>query len=234
MTEITRIDSRAYHELREWAFTGHWPPNVSGGVLVKAGDTWVQCSASLEDRVPGFMRHSNSGWLTAEYNMLPHSTGTRKSRDRNKVDGRGKEIERLIGRCLRRAIDLEQIPGQTVHVDCDVLQADGGTRTASITGSILALRQLLDSKIKVEPIVAVSAGLVRGVPMLDLNYHEDSRAGMDMNVAINARTGSILEVQATTEAGSTSQEQFQQVLAMALQGCQQLGQQLNEQTTAHE
>ncbi len=231
---MTRHDGRLADQLRPISFTPGIAPHASGSVLVAFGNTRVICSAMLEEGVPRWMKEQNvtGGWLTAEYSMLPYSTLTRKARDasRGKQDGRSVEIQRLIGRALRAAVDLPALGQRTLWVDCDVLQADGGTRTASITGacvaSFLACRRLVeDRKLPRLPIrqlvAAVSAGIVGGVPLLDLDYPEDRDAEVDMNLVVT-EGGQYVEVQSSGEEAVFSPEQFDALLALGRQGVQQL------------
>ncbi|MCL4169819.1 UNVERIFIED_CONTAM: hypothetical protein GTU68_045156, partial [Idotea baltica] len=211
MTTFARPDGRECDALRPISFEANFAPNATGSVLVSFGNTKVICGATLERRVPGWMRAQKveGGWLTAEYSMLPYSTHDRKQRDssRGKLDGRSVEIQRLIGRSLRAVIDLKKLPGHTLWVDCDVLQADGGTRTASITGAYLAARlavqKLIDEKqLKENPfsdsIAAVSVGIFDGKPVLDLPYLEDKDASVDFNVVMTGQ-GQYVEIQGTGE-----------------------------------
>jgi ribonuclease PH len=206
---MTRSDNRAPSELRPTRLTPDYLLHAEGSVLVEVGRTRVICTASIEDRVPPFLRGSGKGWVTAEYGMLPRATTTRTTREASsgKVGGRTQEIQRLIGRALRAVMKLEALGERTVWIDCDVIQADGGTRTASITGGFVALVLALQ---KVRPpgghaslpvtdyVAATSVGLVDGVPLLDLAYDEDSRADVDMNVIMTGR-GRFIEVQGTAE-----------------------------------
>ncbi len=200
--------------------------------MIEVGNTRVLCTASLEDMVPNFLRGSGTGWITAEYSMLPRATVTRTPREsvKGKLSGRTQEIQRLIGRSLRAVADLSLLGERTVIVDCDVLQADGGTRTASITGAFvalaLALKQLVDSKILArmplrDYVAATSVGLLDGVPTLDLCYDEDSKAGVDMNVVMTG-AGRFVEVQATGEHAVFDERQLQDMLALAAKGIQDL------------
>ncbi len=200
--------------------------------MIEVGNTRVLCTASLEDMVPNFLRGSGTGWITAEYSMLPRATVTRTPREsvKGKLSGRTQEIQRLIGRSLRAVADLSLLGERTVIVDCDVLQADGGTRTASITGAFvalaLALKQLVDSKILArmplrDYVAATSVGLLDGVPTLDLCYDEDSKAGVDMNVVMTG-AGRFVEVQATGEHSVFDERQLQDMLALAAKGIQDL------------
>jgi ribonuclease PH len=208
--------------------TRQYTKHAEGSVLVEFGDTKVICTASVEDSVPRFLRGKGQGWITAEYGMLPRSTGERMAREasRGKQGGRTLEIQRLIGRSLRSALDLSQLGEHTITVDCDVIQADGGTRTASITGACVALVDALDTlktrrKFKAEPflnlVASVSVGIVNGVPVLDLDYAEDSTAETDMNVVMNSN-GGFIEVQGTAEGAPFSEEEFSAMMTLAKKG----------------
>jgi ribonuclease PH len=208
----------------------HYTKHASGSALIAVGETRVICTASVEEKVPNFLRGQGQGWLTAEYSMLPGSTAERVNRDRYKVGGRTMEIQRLIGRALRAAIDLKKLGELTITLDCDVIQADGGTRTASITGAFVALRLavnklLAEGKIPTDPIIdsvaAVSAGIVEGEPRLDLMYLEDSAAEVDMNVIMTG-SGRLVEIQGTGEHSTFSREQLGQLLDLAEKGNQDL------------
>ncbi|MDO5027791.1 MAG: ribonuclease PH [Bacillota bacterium] len=223
-----RADGRENDELRGIDLKLNYTDNPDGSVLIEMGKTKVICTAMVEDKVPIWMRNSNSGWLTAEYSMLPGSTSTRKQRDstRGKQDGRTVEIQRLIGRSLRSCIDLNLIGQRTIWIDVDVIQADGGTRCASITGGFvalyLAMKKLYDQGVlEAFPIKnflgAVSVGKVDDQILLDLNYIEDSRAQVDMNVIMNDQ-GEFTEVQGSGEGGTFSQEEFSTMLALAQEG----------------
>ena len=231
---MTRHDGRAPNQLRPLSFTPDFAPNATGSVLVAAGNTRVICSAMVEEAVPRWMKEQQvpGGWVTAEYSMLPYSTGQRKQRDitRGKLDGRSSEIQRLIGRSLRAAIDLNKLGSRTMWIDCDVLAADGGTRTASITGACvaaaLACRQLMSAGlIKKNPIrqlvAAVSVGVVNGAPVLDLDYIEDKDAAVDMNVVMTA-AGSFVEVQGSGEESTFTDEELAAMLALARSGIGEL------------
>ncbi len=234
MTDTTRADGRLPHQLRPISFQADIAPNATGSVLVSFGHTRVICGATIEARVPGWMRAQNvsGGWITAEYSMLPYSTHDRKQRDssKGKVDGRSVEIQRLIGRSLRAIVDLEKLGTHTLWIDCDVLQADGGTRTASITGAYvaarLAVQKLLDvGRITENPlkdsIAAVSVGIVNGTPMLDLPYTEDRDAEVDANIVMTG-SGQFVEVQSSGEESTFSPEQFSTLLALAQGGLKEL------------
>lgn len=207
-------------------------PQAEGSALIEVGNTRVICTASVEDRVPPFLRNQGKGWVTAEYAMLPRATGTRTQRESSSrgPSGRTQEIQRLIGRSLRAVVDMSALGERTITLDCDVMNADGGTRTASITGAYVALLQACqklqkDNVIKRSPIIqevaAVSVGIVSGTPLLDLNYVEDSAAEVDMNIVCTAN-GKFIEVQGTAEREPFSREQMNQLLELAEKGIQQL------------
>jgi ribonuclease PH len=227
---MPRIDGRAPDQLRPLTFTPGFAPHATGSVLVSSGNTRVICSAMVEEEVPRWMKVQNvsGGWVTAEYSMLPYSTLDRKPRDitKGKLDGRGVEIQRLIGRSLRAVVDLDALGARTMWVDCDVLQADGGTRTAAITGACVAValagKKLLEEKlIKKLPIknyvAAVSVGLVAGEALLDLCYAEDKDATVDMNVVMTD-AGRFVEVQGAGEESTFADEELTQMLALARKG----------------
>ncbi len=227
-----RHDGRAPAQLRPVTFQRHFTRNAAGSVLVSFGNTRVLCTAMIERDLPPWLKAKGpgaGGWLTAEYAMLPSSTTTRKKRDTTKPDGRSVEIQRLIGRALRSCIDLKQLAGSggglTLFVDCDVLQADGGTRTAAITGAWVAVADALaaarraellpaSAKVLTNQVAAVSVGIVQGVPVVDLDYAEDVEAEVDMNVAMLA-DGSFVEVQGTGEHATFSRKQLDEMLALA-------------------
>lgn len=230
----TRADGRAVDQLRPISFEAGIAANATGSVLVSFGNTKVICGATLEARVPGWMRAQNvsGGWLTAEYSMLPYSTHDRKARDssRGRVDGRTIEIQRLIGRAMRAVVDLDKLGQHTLWVDCDVLQADGGTRTASITGAYLAARlavqKLIDAgKIKENPfkdsIAAISVGVVGGKALLDLPYTEDRDAEVDANVVMTG-SGQFVEIQSSGEESTFSPEQLAELLALSSKGLKEI------------
>ena len=209
-------------------------PNVNlyaeGSCLIKCGNTHVLCTASVSDEVPAWLKGSDKGWITAEYSLLPRATQTRVSRETKGVGGRTAEIQRLIGRSLRAAVDLSEMPEMCVQVDCDVLQADGGTRTASITGGFVALylalqKMVQDGRLPRSPIreyvAAVSCGICRGEPLLDLDYDEDSHAGADTNFVLT-ESGKIVEIQATAEGAVFSESEFSELFSLAKQGIHQL------------
>jgi len=231
---MIRHDKRRPNQLRPVRIHPDYAQNATGSVLIEQGNTQVICAVTIEETVPRWMKDQSvtGGWITSEYSMLPYSTQERKPRDstRGKVDGRSTEIQRLIGRSLRAAVDLEKLGARTVWVDCDVLRADGGTRTASITGACVALAlavrrlreagKLADDPL-LDPIAAVSVGLVNGVALLDLDYEEDSQAAADMNVVMTAK-GAFIEVQGTGEESTFSQEQLDRMLGLAKRGIREL------------
>ena len=233
--EITinmRPSNRQPDEMRAIRITRNYTKHAEGSVLIEFGDTKVICTASVEERVPGFLRGKGQGWVTAEYGMLPRSTGSRMRREASggKQGGRTMEIQRLIGRALRAGIDLEVLGENTINLDCDVIQADGGTRTASITGAWVALndaiQHLLDKKvINKNPlhhqIASVSVGIFNGTPVLDLDYAEDSNAETDMNVVMNSDNGYI-EVQGTAEGHPYSKDELNSMLVLAEKGITEL------------
>ncbi len=238
MSEFVRSDERANNALRIVDFTRNFTRYAEGSVLVCFGETKVLCNASVEERVPPFMRGQGKGWVTAEYSMLPRATHTRSMREaaKGKVSGRTQEIQRLIGRSLRAITDLEALGEITVQIDCDVLQADGGTRTASITGAYVALYDALRGLVNkgtlakmplLDSVAAISVGIVKGEALLDLEYIEDSTADVDMNYVITG-SGDFVEVQGTAETRPFTLEQMDAMRQMALDGCQTLTQ-LQEQ-----
>ena len=231
---ILRHDKRQQDQLRPFRIRKNFAPGATGSVLIQTGNTQVICAVMVEESVPRWMREQKvkGGWLTAEYSMLPYSTGERKARDisRGKLDGRSQEIQRLIGRSLRAVVDLEKLGQRTLWIDCDVLQADGGTRTASITGVYvaleLAIRRLLKKKLLAEnpireAVAAVSVGIVNGEPLLDLDYLEDKDAAVDMNVVMTA-SGKFIEVQGSGEETTFSREEMNAMLDLAGKGIQDL------------
>ncbi len=225
---MQRPSGRRPNQLRQIRIHRNFTCHAEGSVLVEFGNTKVICTASVEDMVPRFLRGQNRGWVTAEYGMLPRSTGSRMQREaaRGKQSGRTQEIQRLIGRSLRAAVDMEKLGERTIHIDCDVIQADGGTRTASITGACVALidalnglerkKELIESPLKAF-VAAVSVGIYEGEAVLDLDYLEDSTAGTDMNVVMNDQSG-FIELQGTAEDGTYSSEELQSMLKLATQG----------------
>ncbi|MGA3240232.1 MAG: ribonuclease PH [Bryobacteraceae bacterium] len=227
-----RTDNRQSDQMRRVEIVPNYLMTAEGSALIKMGNTHVLCAASVEDSVPQFLRNSGKGWVTAEYAMLPRATAKRTPREvtKGRPSGRTHEIQRLIGRALRSVIDTSILGERTVAIDCDVIQADGGTRTASITGAFVALslavRQLMKfGSLKKSPIrdsvAAVSVGLVRGVPMLDLNYEEDSQADVDMNVVMTG-SGKFVEVQGTAEHDPFDDAQMAQLIALARSGIAEL------------
>jgi ribonuclease PH len=229
-----RADGRASDQLRSVRFQNHIAPHANGSTLIEWGNTRVICGVTLEESVPRWMKEQNvtGGWITAEYSMLPYSTLQRKQRDstRGKIDGRSQEIQRLIGRAMRAAIDLEKMGPRTIWVDCDVLQADGGTRTAAITGAYVALRlavkKLLSSgKLAQDPmlpaVAAVSVGIVDRQPLLDLCYTEDAAAAVDLNLVMNA-AGEFIELQGTGEEATFTESQLASLLALGKAGIREL------------
>jgi ribonuclease PH len=227
-----RPSGRANDELRQVRLTRNYTKHAEGSVLVEFGDTKVLCTASVADRVPGFLRGTGKGWVTAEYGMLPRSTGSRMSREaaRGKQGGRTLEIQRLIGRSLRAVVDMELLGERNITLDCDVIQADGGTRTAAITGAFVALADALsglraEAKLEHDPLTAmvasVSVGICDGEAVLDLDYIEDSSAHTDMNVVMTD-AGGFVEVQGTAEGAPFSADELQSMLAIAKSGIKSL------------
>ena len=238
---MARSDNRQPDELRPIRFTRSFTRHAEGSVLVEFGQTRVLCTASVEERIPRFLHGSHQGWITAEYGMLPRATGERTSREaaRGKQGGRTLEIQRLIGRSLRAAVDLKTIGERTITLDCDVLQADGGTRTASITGAWVALADAMDhlidtGKLKAAPVIhqvaSVSVGLKDNEALLDLDYAEDSTADTDMNFVMNDENR-FIEVQGTAEHQAFSESEMQAMTQLAIKGILQL---MAEQKTARE
>ncbi|MBA4781845.1 MAG: ribonuclease PH [Rhizobiales bacterium] len=227
-----RPSSRAFDEMRAVSIERHVSKHAEGSCLVKFGDTHVLCTASLEERVPPWLRGGGQGWVTAEYGMLPRSTSERMRREvtAGKASGRTQEIQRLIGRSLRAVVDLKALGEKQISIDCDVIQADGGTRTAAITGAWVALndciewmrdRSLLKGTILKDHVAAVSCGIYNGVPVLDLDYAEDSNAATDANFVLSGR-GGIIEIQGTAEKDPFSEEDFGQLMLLAKKGIQEL------------
>lgn len=230
--EFKRLDGRSAAQLRPVVFNRGFTRYAEGSVLVAFGETKVLCNASVEESVPPFLRGEGRGWVTAEYAMLPRATHTRSPREsiRGKVGGRTHEIQRLIGRALRAAVDLEALGERSLLIDCDVLQADGGTRTAAITGAFVALADALDGLVQKgilpaspirENVAAVSVGIVEGVPCLDLNYDEDFRASVDMNFVVT-ESGRFVEVQGTAEEEPFTLAELDALRNLALAGCGEL------------
>lgn len=222
---MLRHDKRTPDQMRPIRFTPNFTKHSAGSVLIEVGDTQVICAVTIEKGVPSFLRNATppQGWLTAEYSMLPSATNTRMRRERSKVSGRTQEIQRLIGRSLRGAVDLHKCPELSFTVDCDVIQADGGTRTASITGAMVALRiavnkALADGTLKADPIVedvaAISVGVQEDQILVDLDYIEDSSADLDMNIVMNSK-GKFLEIQGTAEREAFSKEQANVIMDAA-------------------
>ncbi|MDH5446982.1 MAG: ribonuclease PH [Gammaproteobacteria bacterium] len=220
-----RPSGRAPDEIREIRLTRNYTKHAEGSVLVEFGDTKVICTASVEERVPGFLRGKGQGWVTAEYGMLPRSTGSRMGREaaRGKQGGRTMEIQRLIGRSLRAAVDMQLLGEHSITIDCDVIQADGGTRTASITGGYVALadaiNHMLDKKLisknpLIHQIASISVGVYKGTPVTDLDYPEDCDCETDMNIVMNDK-GGFIEVQGTAEGEAFSQDDLDAMLKLA-------------------
>ena len=229
---MKRSDGRIPEDIRNVRVTRNYCKHALGSCLIEVGDTRVICAANMENKVPPHLKNSGTGWLTAEYGMLPSSTNTRMIREssRGRPQGRTQEIQRLIGRSLRAGVKLEDVGERTIWIDCDVVQADGGTRTASITGAYVALKDAVDALVKqqviarspiLEQVAAVSVGIVEGEILLDLNYEEDSRADVDMNVVMTG-SGNIIEVQGTAEGRAFSQEQMIAMVNFAYKGIRQL------------
>ena len=222
----TRTDGRAADQLRPIKITRDYLRHPEGSVLVEFGDTKVICTASIEEKVPPFLKGQGKGWVTAEYGMLPRSTNTRMNRERGGPSGRSQEIQRLVGRSLRAVVEMAKLGERTVWVDCDVIQADGGTRTAAITGSFIAMADAIGTVVKGgalpgtpvrDCVAAISVGIVGGAPALDLNYLEDSSAEVDMNVVMTG-AGAFVEVQGTAEQTPFGRDSLAAMLALAEQG----------------
>ncbi len=229
---MNRPSGRAADALREIEIIPNFTKHAEGSCLIKCGETHVLCTASVEEKVPGWMKNSGKGWVTAEYGMLPRSTHSRIDREaaRGKQSGRTQEIQRLIGRALRAVVDMEALGERQVRVDCDVLQADGGTRTASITGGYVALHLAMNHLVRIgaldavpftDSVSAISCGIYQGVPVLDLDYPEDSDADTDANFVITGK-GGICEIQGTAEKEPFSEKEFLDLLKLAQDGCAQL------------
>ena len=221
-----RQDGRASDQLRPVRITRDYLRHPEGSVLVEFGDTKVICTATVEEKVPPFLKGQGKGWVTAEYGMLPRSTNTRMNRERSGPSGRSQEIQRLVGRSLRAVVEMAKLGERTVWVDCDVIQADGGTRTAAITGSFIAMADAIDTVVKARAlpgtpvrycVAAISVGIVGGAPALDLNYVEDSTAEVDMNVVMTG-AGAFVEVQGTAEQTPFGRDSLAAMLALAEQG----------------
>jgi ribonuclease PH len=229
---MTRPSSRSNDQMREISIETNVTKHAEGSCMIKCGDTHVLCTASVEEKVPGWMRGTGKGWVTAEYGMLPRSTHSRMDREaaRGKQSGRTQEIQRLIGRALRAVVDMDKLGERQVKIDCDVIQADGGTRTASITGAYVALMLavkhlqtigLLNESPVIDSIAAISCGIYKGESVLDLDYIEDSNAEADSNFVLTGK-GGIVEVQATAEEFAFSDEQFMELMSLAKKGCAEL------------
>jgi ribonuclease PH len=227
-----RPSGREPNALRTVNLTRNYTKHAEGAVLVEFGDTKVLCTASVEERIPPFLRGTGEGWVTAEYGMLPRSTGSRMQREsaKGKQSGRTMEIQRLIGRSLRAVVDLKALGERSITIDCDVIQADGGTRTASITGAYVALHDAIthlveSKKLKKSPlygqVASISVGIYNGTPVLDLDYAEDSNAETDMNIVMN-EAGAYIEVQGTAEGHAFRAEELQSMLDLGKQGIDQL------------
>jgi len=234
-----RPSQRANNQLREIEILRHYTKHAEGSVLIKFGDTHVLCTASVEEKVPGFLKGKNQGWVTAEYGMLPRSTGSRMDREaaKGKQSGRTQEIQRLIGRSLRAIIDLNKLGERSIHIDCDVIQADGGTRTASITGAYVALydaistllaKNLIAENPLKQAVAAISVGVYKSVPVLDLDYIEDSDCDTDMNIVMTT-DGGFVEIQGTAEGEPFDKAAMNAMLDLAQTGITEL---LNKQKIA--
>jgi ribonuclease PH len=229
---MARIDGRKNDQIRPVKITRHYIKHAEGSVLIEVGDTKVICTASIEDKVPPFLKGQGEGWITCEYNMLPRATQVRKQRDitKLKIDGRTMEIQRLIGRALRSAVDLKAIGERTIWIDCDVIQADGGTRTSSITGAFVALVDAVNKLHKKAPfdvypirnfVSAVSVGIIKDSKIIDLCYLEDSTAKVDMNIVMTDE-GDFIEVQGTGEESPFSRKDLDELLALGEKGAKQM------------
>jgi ribonuclease PH len=229
---MTRPSNRATDQLREIIIETHVTKHAEGSCMIKCGDTHVLCTASVEENVPRWMKGSGKGWVTAEYGMLPRSTHSRMDREaaKGKQSGRTQEIQRLIGRSLRAVVDMEKLGERQIKIDCDVIQADGGTRTASITGGYVAMMLaiqhlqtigLLSENPVTDSVAAISCGIYKGQSVLDLDYDEDSNAEADANFVLTGK-GGIVEIQATAEEFSFTDDQFAELMALAKKGCEEL------------
>ncbi len=227
-----RPSGRAANQLRPISFVPHFTKHAEGCCLVKFGDTHVLCTASIEEKTPSFLRNTGLGWVTAEYGMLPRSTHSRSDREaaKGKQNGRTQEIQRLIGRALRAVTNRKALGERQIIIDCDVLQADGGTRTASITGGYVALHMACQHLVSIgvlpavpltDTVAAISCGICEGTPVLDLDYPEDSKAGADANFVLTG-SGKLIEIQGTAEEAPFSEEQFLELLQLAKQGAAEL------------
>ncbi|WP_372799603.1 ribonuclease PH [Litorivivens sp.] len=239
---MSRPSGRQPDQLRETIITRSYTCHAEGSVLIEMGNTKVICTASVDNSVPPFLRGKGQGWVTAEYGMLPRSTGSRMSREaaRGKQSGRTQEIQRLIGRSLRAAVDMNKLGENTIQIDCDVIQADGGTRTASITGAYIALADAIATMLKagtinenpiVQQIAAISVGVFEGTPVLDLDYPEDSKAETDMNVVMGSN-GGFIEVQGTAEAAPFARAELNAMLDLAEKGIGELFEEQSKALTA--
>ncbi len=227
---FTRLDNRQFDEIRKTKITPNVSPYAEGSALIEIGGTKVLCMATIEEKIPHWMRNQGNGWITAEYAMLPRATHTRVKRERPNPSGRTMEIQRLIGRSLRAVVDLKKLGERQIFIDCDVIQADGGTRCASITGAYVALNlacrslvkkgRLSDSPILSE-VAAISVGIVKGTPIADLKYEEDSSADVDMNIVCTG-TGKFIEIQGTAEQEPFDREQMNEMLVLAEKGVNEL------------
>ena len=232
LTEYVRNGGRAAQQLRPVRFTRAFTIHAEGSVLIEFGNTKVLCTASVEEKVPGHKKGTGEGWVTAEYGMLPRATHTRNDREaaRGKQSGRTQEIQRLIGRSLRAVFDLKKLGERTIHLDCDVLQADGGTRTAAITGAFVAAQDAVNTLLAsgklaatpiIQPVAAISVGIVQGTPLLDLEYTEDAACDTDMNVVMTG-AGHFVEVQGTAEGAAFSRAEMNALLLLAEKGIAEL------------
>ncbi len=229
---MTRPSGRAVDQLRTIEIIPNYAKHAEGSCLIKFGDTHVLCTATVEEKVPGWMKGMGKGWITAEYGMLPRSTSQRMDREaaKGKQSGRTQEIQRLIGRALRAVVDLQKLGERQIRIDCDVIQADGGTRTASVTGGYVAMQLAINHVMKLgllketpltDTVAAISCGIYEGLNVLDLDYAEDSTAHTDANFVLTGR-GGIVEIQGTAEQEPFSEEQFAALLALAKKGCTEL------------
>lgn len=230
---MERPSGRKVDKIRALVLETHISKHAEGSCLIKLGDTHVLCTATIEERVPSFLKNTGGGWVTAEYGMLPRSTKDRMDREaaRGKQGGRTHEIQRLIGRALRSVVDLKALGERQIKIDCDVLQADGGTRTASITGAYVALHMALTTLVEkgmlealplLDSVAAISCGIYQGVPVLDLDYEEDSLAEVDANFVLTGK-GDLIEIQATAEQKPFQEEEFDQLLKLARKGIKEIG-----------
>lgn len=229
---MTRPSGRQANQLRKIEIIPNYTKHPEGSCLVKFGDTHVLCTATVEEKVPGWMKNTGKGWVTAEYGMLPRSTHSRMDREaaKGKQSGRTQEIQRLVGRALRAVVDLQGLGERQIKIDCDVIQADGGTRTASVTGGYVAMYEALNHLVKLgllpkvpltDSVAAISCGIYEGAPVIDLDYNEDSAADTDANFVITGK-GGIVEIQGTAEKDPFSQDQFLTLLDLARKGCDEL------------